>query len=67
MKLAHIIQIAAGTNHKTNKPHPQLQELLKEYRVEMKRGRRVDPSKHVFTADDDDIIWKESEKNRGLP
>jgi hypothetical protein len=30
-------------------------------------GRQFDPSKHVFMADDDDIIWKESEKNRGLP
>ncbi len=30
-------------------------------------GRQFDPSKHVFTADDDDITQKESEKNRGLP
>ncbi len=67
MNLARLIQTAAGTNRKTNKPQPQLQELLKEYRVETKMGRQFDPSKHVFTADDDDIIWKESEKNRGLP
>jgi hypothetical protein len=67
MKLAGLIQTAAGTNRKPTKPQPQLQELLKEYRVETKMGRRFDPSKRVFTADDDDIIWKESEKNRGLP
>jgi hypothetical protein len=67
MKLAVLIQTAAGTNRKPNKPLPQLQELLKEYRVETKMGIRFDPSKHVFTADDDDLIWKESEKNRGLP
>jgi hypothetical protein len=39
--------------------------LLEEYELgEMKLGRRRDPSKHLFTTDDDAFIWEESEKNR---